>query len=375
MSTLAERRAEVSAKLARLRALLAARNLEAIALGRMDNAAWLTAGGSIYVNEATDSASATLLVTPDRALVVTDPIEQPRLADEDHLEEIGFTFVVAPWYAREAELATLLAGLRAGHDGAGGGADLSSDLVDLRTHLEPAEIARFREVGQHAARAMQTALDGVRPGMTEDQIAARLAAASRDLGGTAVVNLVAADERIARYRHPLPTPNAIQRYVMAVLCLRQYGLVASITRLLHFGPLPDDLRERALAVAGVDAQMILGTQPGRTLGDMFDLARDAYAAAGYPDAITQHHQGGSTGYQPRELLARPGDPTLIAPGQVFAWNPSVRGAKSEDTILLGPDGPEILTAIPGWPTWEITIAGDTLARPAIKELSIAGGID
>lgn len=370
MTTLAERHAEVAAKLTRLRALLVARSLDAVALDMIANAAWLTAGGSVYVNEATDKASATLVVTRDRALVVTDPIEHPRLADEDQLGEIGFSFVIAPWYAREAELNTLLANLHVGYDSAGKGVDLSADLLELRTHLVATEVARFREVGQLAARAMRDALADVRPGMTEDQVAGRLAAASRDLGGSAVVNLVAADERIARYRHPLPTANPIQHYVMAVLCLRKYGLVASISRLLHFGPLPADLRARALAVASVDAQIILGTQPGRTLGDMFDLTRDAYAAAGYPDAIEQHHQGGSAAYQSREVLARPGNPTLIAPHQVFAWNPSVRGVKSEDSILLGPDGPEILTAIPDWPTWEITVAGRTLARPAIKELSL-----
>ncbi|MDT8304742.1 MAG: hypothetical protein RRC07_02300 [Anaerolineae bacterium] len=47
-------------------------------------------------------------------------------------------------------------------------------------------------------------------------------------------------------------------------------------------------------------------------------------------------------------------------GQVFAWNPSIAGTKSEDTILAGESGNEILTAMDGWLTvtaYEGTVAG------------------
>jgi Xaa-Pro aminopeptidase len=368
MTMLDARRSEITEKLDRLRARMAAHQLDAVTLTQIPNLAWITAGASVYVNEATDLGTATIVVTPDRASVFTDPIEAPRLENEESLADLGFVIEIEPWYARGGMLSRMAANLRVGHDGAGTGRDLSDDLRDLRTHLQPGEIARYGEVGRLAGQAMHDALADVRPGLTEHAVAARMAAASRALGGSPIVLLVAADERVAQYRHPLPTDATIQRYVMAVLCLRKYGLVASITRLLHFGSLPADLRAKAEAVARVDARMILGTQPGRTLGDMFALAKEAYAAEGYPEAIEEHHQGGSAGYQSREVLARPGAPTPITVGQAFAWNPSVRGVKSEDTILLGSNGPAILTAIPGWPTWPVTIDGQTIDRPAIKEV-------
>ena len=71
---------------------------------------------------------------------------------------------------------------------------------------------------------------------------------------------------------------------------------------------------------------------------------------------------------PRERIAYPDDPTPIELNQAFAWNPSVRGVKSEDTILLGADGPEVLTEIVGWPVWKITVNGESIARPAILEV-------
>jgi antitoxin VapB len=137
---------------------------------------------------------------------------------------------------------------------------------------------------------------------------------------------------------------------------------------VHFGSLPSDLQRKAEACARVDARLILGTQAGRTLSDLFAIARDAYADEGYPEAIDEHHQGGSAGYAAREVIARPDAQTPIAVNQMFAWNPSIRGVKSEDSILLTEDGVEILTAMEGFPTLSISIDGQPIARPAILEV-------
>jgi antitoxin VapB len=154
---------------------------------------------------------------------------------------------------------------------------------------------------------------------------------------------------------------------MLVLCFRYEGLVAAVTRLVHFGPLSEGLRAKMAAVARVDARRIVGTQPGHTLAEMFALARQAYAEEGYPEAINEHHQGGSIAYASREELATPGNATPIAAHQAFAWNPSIRGVKSEDTILLDGSGPQVLTTTTDWPVCEVTCDGRTLTQPAILE--------
>ncbi len=367
MTNRAERKPEVDTKLRRLRERMAARQIDAALLNLIPNTAWITAGARTFVNEATDMAASSVLVTPDRTYVLTDTIESPRLRQEEGLEDLGFEFVVDPWYAHGRALDSLLAGKRVGQDTPGRDVAIGSELQHLRTVLQPEEVARMRHVSTLAAEAMDDAVRSVRPGATEHDLAARLAAACCVRGGTAIVNLIASDERIYQYRHPLPTAKTVERYAMLVLCMRYEGLIAAITRLIHFGPLPDDLRSIAMAVARVDARIIHGTRPGRTMGQMFELARQAYADEGYPQAIEEHHQGGSMTYEPREIIARPGDPTLIELNQAFGWNPSIRGAKSEDTVFLGPRGPEVLTEIPNWPMWTVTVERQTIKRPAILE--------
>ena len=102
--------------------------------------------------------------------------------------------------------------------------------------------------------------------------------------------------------------------------------------------------------------MILGTRPGTTAGEVLAAAQRAYARVGFPDEWRLHHQGGAIGYQPREYNAFPGSPEVILANQAFAWNPSICGTKSEDTILAGPAGPEVLTCASGdWPAVEIEV--------------------
>ena len=215
---------------------------------------------------------------------------------------------------------------------------------------------------------MDAAARAVRPGQTEHQIGGLLAGEAECRGVQAIVNLVATDGRVSAFRHPLPTEKVLDRYAMLVLCGRRWGLVRSLTRFVHFGRLPGDLRGRAEAVAEVDATFIAATRPGETLGGIFQRGRAAYAAAGFPDEWRLHHQGGLAGYEPREVVATPGSTDPVVAGQVYAWNPSITGTKSEDTILVGEAENEVLTHIEGWPTLSTAVGDRTIARPAILEV-------
>jgi antitoxin VapB len=96
-------------------------------------------------------------------------------------------------------------------------------------------------------------------------------------------------------------------------------------------------------------------------------AEQAYSRSGYPDEWKKHHQGGLAGYEPREITATPATDQPVEVNQVYAWNPSITGAKSEDTILVGGESNQVLTEIKDWPVLEIPVGRQVILRPAILE--------
>jgi Xaa-Pro aminopeptidase len=353
---------EIEQKLDRIRNWLNERKLDALYMQRVSNFAWATCGASSYVNIASTEGAASLLITQDKQLLFTNNIEAPRLEKDEKLVNQGWNFIVTPWHANQNSVIDLIKDLKVGSDSRfPGTVDVSTDLARLRANLTPQEVQGFRELGLRCAEAMDAAARVVQPGQTEHEIAGRLTGEVMGRGVQVIVNLIATDERIFSFRHPLPTFKTLERYAMLVLCGRQRGLVCSITRFIHFGLLPDNIQIKSKAVARIDAAMIAATRPGRCLGEIFQTGIDQYINTGFPDEWRLHHQGGPAGYEPREYFAFPGSTDLVSAGQVYAWNPSITGTKSEDTILVNEKGNEILTEISNWP--KLTIDG--MERPGI----------
>ena len=357
---------ELSLKLERIHGLLTQCNLDALLLQKTENFAWATCGGDPHINIADSMGIASLLITPTDRFVVTNNIEATRLMQEQGLAEQGWEFEVAAWFEGDAQIASLTRGMKLGADTSFHHAlDLSGEIASIRSQLTPEEGNRYRELGRLCAQGMRQSIDAVKPGMSEYEIAGQLAQSVESRGVQAVVNLVAVDERIFSYRHPLPTDKKLRNYALLILCGRKWGLICSVTRFVHFGALPDEIRQKAKAVARIDAEMIAATRPGKTLGDVFSQAQAAYAASGFPDEWKLHHQGGSAGYAPREVTATPTSTEPVLPGQVFAWNPSISGAKSEDSILVGEGSNEIITEMTDWPSIDVQVGQQVFKRPAI----------
>ena len=360
---------ELSIKWSRVRELLRREGLDALLLRRVSSFAWITGGAAGYVTTNCEIGPSSILITPDAKYVITNNIEAPRLRAEEKLEEKGFTLRIAPWQESQDVVAQLTSGLRVGCDGPyPGTVDLAASVSSLRRSLLPQEIVRFRILGQACGSALEKAARSVTQGLTEYEIAGLVAREAWTCGVTPILILVAADQRVFDFRHPLPTDRPLQRYAMLVLCGRKWGLIASCTRLVHFGPLPTDLKRKQESVARVDASLISATRPGARVADIFETALQAYANEGYPEEWTLHHQGGCAGYEGRECKATPDCTEVVHQGEAFAWNPSITGTKSEDTIIVGPVDNEIITATGAWPTLPIETDGRTILRPAILEI-------
>jgi Xaa-Pro aminopeptidase len=350
----------------RIIALLEKHRLDGLLIRQVANFAWATDGAASYINTASTYGAGTLLITQDARYLITNTIEAPRFDQEEQLRATGWEFHAEPWYLSVEALAKLTKGLKLGTDFAFPGAiDLAGELIVERSYLTRVEQDQFRVLSANCAAAMNAAIQAVKPGQTENEIAAILGAAAQKRGVQPIVNLIATDERIYKFRHPLPTTKIMDKYAMLVLSGRQKGLVCSITRLVHVGKLSAELADKQVATATVEATMIAATRPGQTVANIFKITQDAYAQVGYPDEYQLHHQGGPAGFNPREFIATPTTNHPIKIGQAYAWNPSITGTKSEDTILVGPETNEVMTTIPSWPTLSVEVDGQTINRPAI----------
>ena len=349
-------RNEFQHKVMLMRNLLDRHEADALLLRRVSSFAWATCGAASYVNTATTQGAASLLITRDDCYLISNNIEAPRFEEEECLAEQGWIFCVAHWTSPMTELSHLTAGKKLIVDVPFLDAKvIDAEMARLRANLCEEEGVRFRKLGRLCAAAMNAAVRAVKPGMTEMEIAALLGAETQKRGVQPIVNLIATDERIYHYRHPLPTAKKLEKYAMLVLSGRKYGLVCSISRLVHFGPVLDDVQHRVDVTAQVNAALIAYSQPGAVLGEVFKQGQAAYAAGGFPDEWQYHHQGGAVAYEPREVLGKPDAQDVIAAGQAFAWNPTVAGAKMEDTILVWTQENELLTSIPGWPVKAVVV--------------------
>lgn len=362
---------EISAKLQKLGKFLDRHALHGVLLQHRNNFAWITGGRDNHIANNSPVGVAAIYATRDRRVCITNTIEAPRMKEEE-LAGTGIDVVAVPWWdpsaGRKAAIG-LIEGKAAAadHDEYGLGLKaLPADFRELRWQLTPEEIARYREGGKRASAAMETACFALKPGMSEHEVAGILDHHIHAAGLNPVVTLIAADERIVSFRHPIPTDHKVARYVMLVTCAEYGSLISNITRFVSFGTPPEDIRRRQQAVCNVDAAINLATRPRRSFAEMFADLQRAYADNGFADQWQLHHQGGSTGYAGREAFANPTSTLTAMENQAFAWNPSITGVKSEDTILCQAKGIEVLTShSKDWPTVLGKCPAGELRRPDI----------
>jgi len=353
-----ELKTEISAKTDRLQDFMQRKKLAGIFLTQVRNFEWATGGsGDNQVGRASELGAASLLYARDgRRFVIGAHSEIPRLV-EDGLGGLGYEAVEVPWYEEQPDLGKVL--------GLSGtlGSDVDRvgcttvNIAPLRYPLGKAEILKYRLLGRHSAEAVEEVTRQVKPGMTERQIESMIAHALMQRGIRPTVLLIGSDDRIFRFRHALPSDRAVEKYAMVNICGKQWGLVSSVTRFVHFGSLAEELKKRLHAAAIVNARYAHALKAGAKISDVFQQATEWYAELGYPGEWKFHHQGGATGYNEREYLITPDSTEVVLDHQAFAMNPTVQGAKAEDTILVQQDHSENLTATRNWPQIRVTVGG------------------
>ena len=354
-------RDEIMLKKRQLTEYMAQHKLDGVLLSLHENVAWATAGQvDMRVAIPASTGSAAVFVRKDgKGFYITTKNEAPRLHDEE-FGELPFEPVIVPW--QDGDFAKAARGLIAtgtlGSDTHAANCDFVS-LAGLRSQLQPTEIERYRLLGGMTSRAVEEVALHLEPGMTEEEISALSASLLIQKAILPSVLLMAVDDRILKYKHALPRGKRLQRFGMVNLCARKWGLVISMTRFVYFGQIPQQLARGFDAAAQVNAALLHSTRAGATARQLYAVAKNAYATAGFPGDEDLHHQGGATGYGEREWVATPNGAEIVVNRQAFAWNPSARGGKVEDTVLLQDDAIEYLTETTMFPAVETVVGGQS----------------
>ena len=367
---------EIDIKTQRIVELLERERLGGVLLNAQHNFAWITGGASNGIDLSRENGAASVFVRRDgERFLLANNIEMPRMFAEevsaDEFEPVEFRWqdekaagdllVTKACSMAEGEITTDLAIDR-------NRPAIEGKLAPCRYELTEDEIVRFRRLGTDAGRAVRETIGKISPGQSEIEIAATMRAelAVRNIGS--VVTLVAADERIKSYRHPIPTDARWEKTLLLVTCAKRHGLIASLSRMVCFGDVPAELRERTDAAAFVNATLWSATRPGATAAELYRLAADAYTKVGFADEINLHHQGGAAGYKTREWVAHPKSGEIVKENQAFAWNPSIAGTKVEESTIVKGEGYETITTSSDFPAITTSIDGHEHHSPGILSI-------
>lgn len=359
--------------------MLRAEGLAGVLLNAQHNFSWLTAGGSNGIDQSRDNGASFLFVGADgKRFLIANNIELSRLMTEEVSEE-DFEPVGLQWQEEKVSIDTVVSaanGLLANHG------EIATDIFvspklrviegsisSCRYQLTDTEVQRYRELGRDAGDALGALAAEFSPGETEIEIARHVQSWLARYNILSVVTLVGADERIERYRHPVPTSNVWKKTLLIAVCARREGLIASLSRIVCVGSVPSELQRRTELTAEVAAKLQAATTPGTKGSELYNVAASAYRELGYADEIDKHHQGGACGYRTRDWLAHPANTETVKPNQAFAWNPSITGTKTEATGIVRDGRFESITSTSGFPQIVCTIDGNDYCSPGILSLS------
>ncbi|MFZ0391363.1 MAG: M24 family metallopeptidase [Calditrichia bacterium] len=365
---------EIQTKMERVQNFLKQENLDGMLLTQVRNFYWITAGqanNQIVLNK--DVGAASILIMKDGSkYLIANGSEAPRLMTEV-LGDLGYKLLQYNWYeanpqkdVRAEVLQSVTKNGKIGSDAAfPGTVNVADQFEKLRYRFTEPEMERYRWLGKQTTEAVENVCRRLRPGMDEYEIEAMTAAELRSRGIMPTVLLIAVDNRIYDYRHGLPAGQKLKKYGMVNVVAEKWGMPMAVTRFVHFGELPDELKNKIEKTAWVNAKFQQATVPGTPAAKIFESCKDWYREAGFPGEWKKHHQGGAIGYDDREYVIYPGIDETVQENQPFAWNPTITGAKVEDTMIAHQDGMEVVTHTGNWPMIDIELDGKTYPQPGI----------
>ena len=224
-------------------------------------------------------------------------------------------------------------------------------VQQLRMVKDADEIDHIRRAVNLGAELLPTALDAIKPGTRETDVAAELEYGARSAGaeGMSFETIVASGLRSA-LPHGKASTAAIARKGFVVL---DYGVIlagycSDMTRTVHVGHASREARSMYDAVLEAQLAAIAAVRPGVRVADVDRAARSVLKNSGLGKFFT-HSTGHGVGLEIHEppRIAN-GAEDVLQPGMVITIEPGVYvpergGVRIEDMVIVTESGCDVLT--------------------------------
>lgn len=360
-----DRRADIEGKQSAIGALLLESACDGLLILLPENFNWLTSGASSRgVLNPTEQPA--LYFSGDQRWLLAANVDSQRLFDEELLG-LGFQLKEWPWFWGRAQL---LADLCQGRTVAcdlplGQCKPLGEPLKRLRMTMSAYEQACIKALGQILAHALEATCRSVNVNDTEREIAGQLGYRLLHRGAQVVDVEVAVDGRSRLYRQCGYTAVQMQKYAVISATARKYGLCATASRSVCFGPPEPQFHREHEAACKVCATYIASCWPDALPSQILQTGKKVYELTGFEHDWRLSPQGHLTGRAPVEAPLLPHTEGLFQAGFALTWRASVGAALSCDSFLITEQGPRNLTPVELWPAKRIRVQGADFFRPDI----------
>lgn len=225
----------------------------------------------------------------------------------------------------------------------------------LRAEKDDSEYRALKASALLNDRAVQAGFAALREGITEAEIADVIAGVYAD-GGAAPEFISVCFGGNGAFPHHHTGQTRLQRdsAVLIDAGARHMGYPSDMTRVGWFGNPSAEFHKVAAIVENAVTAALAAARPGAPAHAVDDAARGVITAAGY-GALFKHRTGHGVGIDIHEepyITAASTAPLKV--GNVFSIEPGIYlanefGLRLEDIVILRPEGPEVLSAMPRTP--------------------------
>lgn len=344
-------------RLARLRQQMAEGNYSALLITNLKNIYYLTGfwgtAGTVLI-----TAERQLLITDDRYITYAQSVVTgfevvsnrdalsvvAQVLKDSNLRELAFEDEVSVAYYQAMQ--SRFEGIHL--------TPTTDVVMGLRMIKDETEIATIQRACQISDQAFLDALDFIRPGKTELEVANFLDFRMREMGSEAVsFDTIAA----SGYRSAMPHGRASNKVIEVGDALTlDFGCiynhyVSDMTRTIYIGSVSDEEAEIYQTVLAANQALIAAAKAGMEYREFDGVARRVIEAAGYGPYFT-HGIGHGMGLDVHEIpyFSRTATDTIQA-GMVLTDEPGIYlegkyGVRIEDDLLITETGCKILTSAP-----------------------------